>query len=429
MSGRIVISAEQIWKQYRLGIVSHATLQQDLQSWWARLRGQEDPNLRVDASAAEHTRYGERFWALKDVSFDVREGNVLGIIGSNGAGKSTMLKILSRVTTPTRGQIKVRGRIASLLEVGTGFHPELTGRENIFLNGAILGMSKAEIRSKLDEIIDFSEVEKFIDTPVKRYSSGMYVRLAFAVAAHLEPEILVVDEVLAVGDAQFQKKCLGKMKEVGAEGRTILFVSHNMVAVKSLCSSAVWLDQGAVRLTGDTGSVVDDYLGQLFSCQLSREWADEEKPPRCPEAALKRIEVRSSCPRDTRVLSTSEILTIDIDLETLLDDLDLGVTLHFTRIDGLVAFSTSSLHVTEVPKQRLGQGTYRFTCQVPADFLNSGVYALNLLLVRNQASAVLRLDQALSFEMHETVERSFANLGQRPGVVAPLLDWQVSNLD
>lgn len=251
------ISIQNVSKAYRLGVIGHGTLREDLQSWWARVRGKEDPNRIIGSKEAIE---GDTLWALRDVSFDVEQGSVWGIIGANGAGKSTLLKILSRVTAPTSGQIKVRGRVASLLEVGTGFHPELTGRENIFLNGAILGMTKAEVRKKFDEIVAFSEIEKFIDTPVKRYSSGMYVRLAFAVAAHLDPEILVVDEVLAVGDAAFQKKCLGKMGAVAKEGRTVLFVSHNMGAVRGLTHKAVLLEHGRVLMMGDKNEVIQRYL-------------------------------------------------------------------------------------------------------------------------------------------------------------------------
>jgi homopolymeric O-antigen transport system ATP-binding protein len=429
MSAPPVIRVENLWKQYRLGIVSHATLQQDLQSWWARFRGQEDPNQCIDVPSADLARYGEHFWALREISFDVGEGDVLGIIGRNGAGKSTLLKILSQVTAPSRGQIKIRGRIASLLEVGTGFHPELTGRENIFLNGAILGMSKLEIRRKLDEIIAFSEVEKFIDTPVKRYSSGMYVRLAFAVAAHLEPEILVVDEVLAVGDSQFQRKCLGKMKEVGEEGRTILFVSHNMGAVKSLCRKTLWLDEGSIRAHGQADQVVDDYLGLAFATQVGQEWTDEQGPPCCAEAIVRRIGICSTRSNDTGLLTISEPLTVEVDVESLQIDQDLGVTLHFACNDGTIAFSTSSLHVAGVRGRTLGRGVYRFTCHVPQNLLNVGRYTLNLLLVKNQARALLRLDQVLVFEMNETRERPSAYLGKRPGVVAPLLDWSVINAE
>ena len=257
-----VIKVENVSKAYRLGQIGGGTLKEDVSRWWAKLRGKPDPFLKIGEE--HHARkMGEQFWALDNVSFEVKQGEVLGIIGRNGAGKSTLLKILSQVTTPTSGQIKIKGRIASLLEVGTGFNPEMTGRENVFLNGAILGMTKAEIRSRFDEIVAFSEIEEFIDTPVKRYSSGMYVRLAFAVAAHLEPEILIVDEVLAVGDAEFQKKCLGKMGNVARDGRTILFVSHNMSAIAALCSSALTMDKGKVSNCGSVDSCMETYFGGL----------------------------------------------------------------------------------------------------------------------------------------------------------------------
>jgi len=269
-----VIQVEHLWKQYRLGVVNHHTLTLDLQSWWARVRRREDPNSILGAGGAAQNQ-AEHFWALRDVSFEVRQGGILGIIGRNGAGKSTLLKILSQVTAPTRGEVRYKGRIASLLEVGTGFHPELTGRENVFLNGAILGMSKEEIRRKFDEIVDFAEIERFIDTPVKRYSSGMYVRLAFAVAAHLDPEILIVDEVLAVGDASFQRKCLGKMGDVAGGGRTVLFVSHNMQAVKRLCTRGILLDRGRLVQSGSAEEVVEAYLSSghkpVLNCEILPE--------------------------------------------------------------------------------------------------------------------------------------------------------------
>lgn len=260
-----VIKVENISKQYRLGDVGTGTLSHDLKRWWYKVRGKEDPYLLV-SEINDRSKKGESdyVWALKDINFEVKAGEVLGIIGRNGAGKSTLLKILSKTTTPTKGSIKVKGRIASLLEVGTGFHPELTGRENIFLNGAILGMTKREIQLKFDEIVDFSGVERYIDTPVKRYSSGMYVRLAFAVAAHLEPEILIVDEVLAVGDVDFQKKCLGKMKDVSVnEGRTVLFVSHNLDAIRELTDQSLLLVNGEVNEFGFTNTVIDAYLNRF----------------------------------------------------------------------------------------------------------------------------------------------------------------------
>ena len=257
-----VIAVENLTKQYDLGVIGTGTLSRDLNRWWARARKQPDPYTRIGQQDA-FARIGESILALDDVSFTVQQGEVLGIIGRNGAGKSTLLKILSRVTAPTTGAVKVKGRIASLLEVGTGFHPELTGRENIYLNGAIFGMTRAEVTRKLDEIIDFSGVEKYIDTPVKRYSSGMYVRLAFAVAAHLDPEILIVDEVLAVGDAEFQKKCLGKMGDVAGEGRTVLFVSHNMASIQNLCSTSILLKDGSISHIGPTEQVIESYIGSI----------------------------------------------------------------------------------------------------------------------------------------------------------------------
>jgi lipopolysaccharide transport system ATP-binding protein len=270
-----VIEVDDVWKKYRLGIIGAGTLRHDFERWWHRVRGKPDPHAKVGEKANRRTQAAitadansshrsaelgdDEVWALRGVSFEVKQGEILGIIGRNGAGKSTLLKILSRVTAPTKGQVRIKGRIASLLEVGTGFHSELTGRENIFLNGAILGMTKAEIRTKLDEIVAFAGIDTYVDTPVKRYSSGMYVRLAFAVAAHLEPEILIVDEVLAVGDVQFQKKCLGKMGEVAHEGRTVLFVSHNMNAITTLCSKVIVLEEGSVIFNGKAEESLNYY--------------------------------------------------------------------------------------------------------------------------------------------------------------------------
>lgn len=259
---RKVIEFDNVGKQYVLGTIGTGTLSQDLNRWWARIRGKEDPFLKI-GEVNDRTKKGESnfVWALKNINFSVDEGDVVGIIGKNGAGKSTLLKILSRVTSPTVGTIKVKGRIASLLEVGTGFHPEMTGRENIYMNGTIMGMTKTEIDRKLDEIVDFAGVEKYLDTPVKRYSSGMMVRLGFAIAAHLEPEILVVDEVLAVGDAEFQKKAIGKMQDVSkGEGRTVLFVSHNMAAVRSLCKKGIVMKNGGIDSIGDITSAIERYL-------------------------------------------------------------------------------------------------------------------------------------------------------------------------
>ncbi len=268
-----VIKVENLSKQYRLGEVGTGSLVHDLNTWWHSIRGKENPYLKIGETNDRTVKGNSDYvWALEDIGFEVKQGEVLGIIGRNGAGKSTLLKILSKTTAPTTGSIKVKGRIASLLEVGTGFHPDLSGRDNIFLNGAILGMTKQEIKSKFDEIVDFSGVERYIDTPVKRYSSGMYVRLAFAVAAHLEPEILIVDEVLAVGDAEFQKKCLGKMKDVSVnDGRTVLFVSHNMQAISSLCNSGLLLGNGKLVFNGNVDSAISKYI-DFGKGENKKEW-------------------------------------------------------------------------------------------------------------------------------------------------------------
>lgn len=301
-----VIRIENLTKEYRLGVISHRMLTRDLQSWFARLRGAEDPNTPVAMQQAGGQSASERFWALRDVSFNVQEGEVVGIIGRNGAGKSTLLKILSRITAPTSGTVKIKGRVASLLEVGTGFHPELTGRENIFLNGAILGMSRQEVRRRFDAIVAFSEIERFIDTPVKRYSSGMYVRLAFAVAAHLEPEILIVDEVLAVGDAVFQQKCLGKMGEVAGSGRTVLFVSHNMQAVRNLCHRAILLEGGSLTLTGTAVEVVDAYLAGALHHETNIDIPQSMHRVYPPDLEIFKVELLNSSYEQTAAVPMDE---------------------------------------------------------------------------------------------------------------------------
>src|SRR6187551_2892816 len=289
---KVVIQAENISKQYRLGLVGTGTIKDDMKRWWYNMRGKEDPFLKIgEANNRAVKGESDYVWSLRDINFEINQGDSVGIIGRNGAGKSTLLKILSQVTQPTTGKIYTKGRIASLLEVGTGFHPEMTGRENIFLNGAILGMRKEEIKRKFDEIIAFSGVERYIDTPVKRYSSGMYVRLAFAVAAHLEPDILIVDEVLAVGDAEFQKKCLGKMKDVSEkDGRTVLFVSHNMTALKSLCTESIWLENGMLEFQSETNEVVDKYLTSQLKIQDERI-VDCSHDERCVNDYIKFLKV------------------------------------------------------------------------------------------------------------------------------------------
>ncbi len=310
-----VIKVENLAKQYRLGQIGTGTIKDDLNRFWARVRGKEDPFTKI-GEVNDRTQKGKSdyVWALQNINFDVQSGEVLGIIGRNGAGKSTLLKILSRTTLPTVGSLKIKGRIASLLEVGTGFHPELTGRENVFQNGALLGMTKKEIIRKFDEIVDFSGVERYIDTPVKRYSSGMYVRLAFAVAAHLEPEILIVDEVLAVGDLEFQKKCLGKMKDVSVnEGRTVLFVSHNMGAIKTLCTKAMMLEFGQMKEHGDVDSVLNSY----FKKNSSEEGVfSSEKLDSSEKVIIKQIILQNQSGENTENFKIGDDLIVNLVLES-----------------------------------------------------------------------------------------------------------------
>lgn len=310
-----VISVENVSKSYRLGSIGGATLKEDFARWWAKRRGKPDPLLKVGDEHGARLM-GEEFWALRDVSFQVQQGEVLGVIGRNGAGKSTLLKILSQVTSPTSGEIKIKGRIASLLEVGTGFHPELTGRENVFLNGAILGMTKAEIRKKFDEIVAFSGIEEFIDTPVKRYSSGMYVRLAFAVAAHLEPEILIVDEVLAVGDAEFQKKCMGKMQDVAqGEKRTVLFVSHNVSAVRQLCTRGILLQNGTLTLDASINQTLESYLSDsLVSVEGSFDLSSHPARSSNHQAVIRRVQLLTAAEVPTDTIYSDEAMLIELTL-------------------------------------------------------------------------------------------------------------------
>ena len=362
-----VISIENVCKSYRLGTIGRGTLREDLQSWWHRLRGRPDPNLRVDQ--AHLPVEGHTLWALQNVSLEVEQGEVLGVIGRNGAGKSTLLKILSRVTAPTSGRIRVRGRVASLLEVGTGFHPELTGRENVFLNGAILGMTKAEVARKFDEIVAFSEIEDFIDTPVKRYSSGMYVRLAFAVAAHLDPEILVVDEVLAVGDAAFQKKCVGKMGSVAKGGRTVLFVSHNMQAVSQITTRAVVLDRGTVAFQGLPAEAIAHYMAQSQGAGGGPgEYVAPEKP-NLP-AMVERARVITSGAGNVHFWGQPLAIELDVRVRKPQSSLGIGVQI----ID---AMERPINHYWQ-RDQACEVGLYRFKCLVPKTRLYLGAYSLVL---------------------------------------------------
>jgi len=375
----VVIRVENLCKEYRLGTISHGTLYRDIQSGWAKLRGTEDPNARIGAVNREQlNNTNDRFSALKDVSFDVRQGEIVGIIGRNGAGKSTLLKIISRVTAPTSGTIKIKGRVASLLEVGTGFHPELTGRENIFLNGAILGMHKGEIEQKFDDIVKFAEIDKFIDTPVKRYSSGMYVRLAFAVAAHLEPEILVVDEVLAVGDAEFQKKCLGKMKEISEVGRTVLFVSHNLGAIQRLCSRCVVLEQGIVSFDSNVNDSVNFYLKNKTLAH-QKSWEDISKAPGNDVVRLRSIRFCDQAGNGRHSFDVRDSVILEIIFEVFIPR-QLAIAVEFIgRMDTNIMVSTDNYTMGSWGNQLpYSVGIYKSLCRIPGDFLNEGLLSVNL---------------------------------------------------
>lgn len=366
------IEVEDLSKAYQLGQFNTGALAHDLKRWWALKRGKEDPFLKIGETNNRETAGSSNIvWSLKDINFQIGQGDAVGIIGRNGAGKSTLLKLLSSITSPTTGRIRINGRIASLLEVGTGFHPELTGRENIFLNGAILGMRKLEIKRQFEEIVDFSGVERYIDTPVKRYSSGMYVRLAFAVAAHLESEILIVDEVLAVGDAEFQKKCLGKMGDMSkGQGRTVLFVSHNMSATKQLCKRGIFLENGLIKMVGDMNSVVDKYIYQI---QTEKNFV----PVKVKEIGI--VISNITLNQDVGgVVTPYKPLTIDIDLEGEFDPVTLGVEVMISHEDTTGLVFTSNSKTMKNIEFTLLKGKNKIRCQINQFNLCSGRYRLGI---------------------------------------------------
>ncbi|WP_108822514.1 ABC transporter ATP-binding protein [Dysgonomonas sp. Marseille-P4361] len=405
----IAIKFEEVSKHYRLGVVGTGTLSHDLNRWWHLVRGKDDPYLKVgEVNDRSSKATSEYVWALKDISFDVKQGDVVGIIGRNGAGKSTLLKLLSRVTAPTTGTIKAKGRIGSLLEVGTGFHPELTGRENIYMNGSIMGMTKAEITKKLDEIIDFAGVEKYIDTPTKRYSSGMTVRLGFAVAAHLEPEILVVDEVLAVGDAEFQKKAIGKMQDVSrGEGRTVLFVSHNMGAVKELCRSGILLKNGTVDFTGKAMDVISRYL----TSQENGEFEGNFNPPIDAENRFTFIKVYNSINIESTEVMTGESISIKIGIQNSTFEDSIGIGIYFrNRYGDKVAGITSFFG--EVDKGSEAFKDERIVHLKISKFrLTAGLYSIELALVKKNLARLDHYEEALRLTVIDGIQNVNYSLG------------------
>jgi lipopolysaccharide transport system ATP-binding protein len=408
---RPIIEVRSLSKRYQLGRIGFTSLRAELERWWGRRRGGAEAQ-------------GGEFWALRDVSFDVAPGEVLGVIGRNGAGKSTLLKIMSEITEPTEGEVRLRGRTASLLEVGTGFHPELSGRENIFLNGAILGMRRAEIARKFDEIVAFAEVDEFIDTPVKRYSSGMYVRLAFAVAAHLEPEILIIDEVLAVGDHEFQQKCLGKMREVAQqEGRTVIFVSHNMAAVSRLCHRALHLEAGRIAAAGPSGEIVTGYLNRVAAAHS--EWQRPAtlvgKVP-APKVVFQRGAILDANGSPAGVLAYSSPVTVLLECEERGTTAPWVLRVSVYDRQGNELFSTHDTETVPLCRPKVGQ-TLRARCRIPGGLLMPGTYTVGVSACELAGDAPVALHEEheplLSFEISP---EGYAGQSRR-GLVGPKIEW------
>lgn len=427
-----VIKVEDLSKQYRLGQVGRRSLSNDLNRWWHSIRGKEDPYLKI-GEENDRTLKGnsEYVWALKNINFEVKQGDVLGIIGRNGAGKSTLLKILSKVTAPTTGTVKTKGRIASLLEVGTGFHPDLSGRDNIFLNGAILGMTRKEIQSKFDEIVDFAGVERYIDTPVKRYSSGMYVRLAFGVAAHLEPEILIVDEVLAVGDAEFQKKCLGKMKDVSVNhGRTVLFVSHQMDAISRLCFNTIVLNNGKIGFTGASDAAIHYYLKGNNNLTNSRNWLDQDGKPGNDWIQLLEVKVISDSNDRTNSFFINESIKVTMNYEVLKENLQF--THGFNLYDNFGNHIFSSHDTSKaIQKMPVSKGFYSATVTLPPNLLAEGLHIGSVAAMSYDPYRVhFHEKEVISFVIIDPGNGNTARGvygGNFPGLIRPMLKWETQS--
>lgn len=419
---RKVLEIEAVSKLYQLGKIGSGTLSGDLKRAFAS--GKESENHPLHYGSGSIT-------ALDDLSFSLHQGEVLGLIGKNGAGKSTLLKLLSRVTAPSKGCIRIRGLIASLLEVGTGMHPELTGRENVYLNGAILGMSKHEIRDKFDEIVEFSGCETFIDTPVKRYSSGMKVRLGFAVAAHLDPDILIVDEVLAVGDAAFQKKAIARMQAISSGGdRTVIFVSHNMTSVRSLCTRAIWLDAGRVAYDGDVETAIANYLGYKREGTSRRlSWPDASTAPSCDELRIVSAAMLSPGKDIDAALSTDDALQFEIVAEPLKPDVSLDCTLKIHSESGIFLATTSSIYFLKSEDAAAPGDKVKFTCHIPANFFNQGVYRFSILMLTEGKHTRIRLEDAFRLTFAASPRHAQVWHGTPKSHLLPGWPWSSEGID
>jgi len=417
-----VIQIENLSKKYIIGHQKQEkyTALRDVMMHKIRGLGQR---LRHPLSPNKEEISLEEFWALKDINLEIKQGDRVGIIGRNGAGKSTLLKILSRITEPTTGRIKIKGRVASLLEVGTGFHPELTGRENIFLNGAILGMSRADIKKNFDEIVAFAEVDQFLDTPVKRYSSGMYVRLAFSVAAHLEPEILIVDEVLAVGDARFQKKCLGKMKDVGGEGRTVLFVSHNMAAIRQLCSSCLLLGDGYLKELGNPPQIINSYINDCNSGFAKKKSFSEDASKK---GQLRKIKILNNAGTASESFSCDELIFIEMKFQINSHIPGLYGYLGINCPDGTKVIVSDSMDCSINPLDNLAIGLHKIVVTIPQRTLAPGEYRVHLGFASQQADDFM-VDAPGSIASFSLVDHSTPRGNNRAGFFSTILNWEVTN--
>ena len=417
---QVAIQASGVGKHYKLGLRER------------NVSLRETITRMVSAPFGKRGAGDEMFWALQDISFEVRQGEVIGVIGRNGAGKSTLLKILSRITEPTAGRIVLHGRVASLLEVGTGFHPELSGRENIYLNGAILGMRRNDIRRRFDEIVAFAEVERFLDTSVKHYSSGMYMRLAFSVAAHLEPDVMLIDEVLAVGDSAFQRKCLNKMESVGRHGRTVIFVSHSMSAIARLCPRTVLLDGGRLRIDGETPAVVREYLSSGLGTSAAREWADPSKRPGNDIVRLRAVRVRSEKGRIEEAVDIRRPVTIEMEYEVLTGGTVLVPNLHLFNEEGACLFISQDLSPAWRGKRRPA-GTYRSEATIPGNFLAEGSITVTAAISTTDPVAIhVNEPDAVAFQVVDKAEGDSVRgdyRGPLPGAVRPMLSWTTTELD
>ena len=421
MNKDIILQAENISKQYRLGLVGTGTLSHDLNRWWHQILGKDDPYLKIGETNDRSIKgTSDYVWALQDINFEVKRGEVLGIIGKNGAGKSTLLKILSKVTSPTTGSIKSRGRIASLLEVGTGFNPELTGKENIFLNGAILGMTKKEIASKLNEIVEFSGCERYIDTPVKRYSSGMTVRLAFAVAAFLEPEILVIDEVLAVGDAEFQKKAIGKMQDISREGgRTVLFVSHNMAAIRQLCTQTLILENGRIIFEGNTSEGIDVYFNINEESKIRNGVYQSDKISENP--CIKKVVITNNLNFQDPCVKFyhDEEIVLDIEYSNQIP------IVTFTVGIALLDFNKNKLFTNHFDFAQSREKSGRIRCKIPKDIFNQGVYSFDVAIFQKGGTVFSYLENICEFEIIDKGSELYYQVNEKIGPFRISCQWEI----